>query len=212
MISSARVIPRHQMILFWVLLGIAILMAAILIRLRERAHDRMKAEADKMPLSAPDAAPGAPVNLLLANDATGSLDTQEMKLALPENATAKARVLLQKLLETYADPHSTHSIAATNGGAIAEVFLMPLPRTKNGTGGGLLAVVNLTGGFVTSHPSGIQPEMLTLLSMIGTLHANLPEITQVRFLVDGQPRDTLAGHADLTRVYLASDSGVEVHP
>jgi hypothetical protein len=25
-------------------------------------------------------------------------------------------------------------------------------------------------------------------------------------LVDGQPRDTLAGHADLTRVYLASDA------
>ena len=30
-----------------------------------------------------------------------------------------------------------------------------------------------------------------------------PKSAQVRFLVDGQQRDTLAGHADLTRVYLA---------
>jgi hypothetical protein len=42
--------------------------------------------------------------------------------------------------------------------------------------------------------------------MIGTLHANMPEIAQVRFLVDGAPRNTLAGHADLTRTYLASSA------
>ena len=29
---------------------------------------------------------------------------------------------------------------------------------------------------------------------------------QVRFLVDGQPRATLAGHADLTRTYLATEA------
>jgi hypothetical protein len=28
-------------------------------------------------------------------------------------------------------------------------------------------------------------------------------VRQVRFLVDGQPKETLAGHADLTRSYLA---------
>ena len=71
---------------------------------------------------------------------------------------------------------------------------------------GEMAVVNLSGSFAAAHPSGIETETLTLLSIIGTLHANLPDITQVRFLVDGQPRDTLAGHADLTRVYLATDS------
>ena len=73
-----------------------------------------------------------------------------------------------------------------------------------------MAVVNLSGAFVEAHPSGIEPETLTLLSIIGTLHANLPQITQIRFLVDGQPRDTLAGHADLNRVYLAADNAAEV--
>jgi hypothetical protein len=48
--------------------------------------------------------------------------------------------------------------------------------------------------------------MLTLLSICGTLHANLPRVAQVRFLVDGQPRSTLAGHMDLTRTYLTEDA------
>ncbi len=45
-----------------------------------------------------------------------------------------------------------------------------------------------------------------MLSICGTLHANLPRVTQIRFLVDGQPRSTLAGHADLTRTYLYTDA------
>jgi hypothetical protein len=68
-----------------------------------------------------------------------------------------------------------------------------------------LAVVNLTATFAANHPSGIETEMLTVQSICGTLHANLPRVTQVRFLVNGQQRATLAGHADLTRTYLASD-------
>jgi hypothetical protein len=71
--------------------------------------------------------------------------------------------------------------------------------------GPLLAVVNLTGKFAASHPSGIETEMLTVLSICGTLRANLPRVTQVRFLVDGQQRATLAGHVDLTRTYLTDD-------
>ncbi len=68
------------------------------------------------------------------------------------------------------------------------------------------AVVNLTSAFAGNHPSGIEPETLTLLSIIATLHENFPAVKQVRFLVDGQPRETLAGHADLTRTYLAGEN------
>ena len=68
------------------------------------------------------------------------------------------------------------------------------------------AVINLRSSFVNAHPSGVEVESLTLLSMIGTLHANLPQIEQIRFLVDGQPRETLAGHADLLRTYPSRDT------
>ena len=68
-----------------------------------------------------------------------------------------------------------------------------------------LAVVNLTPAFAANHPSGIETETLTLLSICATLHANLPRVAEVRFLVDGQPRATLAGHADLTSTYLTAE-------
>jgi hypothetical protein len=52
----------------------------------------------------------------------------------------------------------------------------------------------------------LETESLTVLSICATLNANLPSVTQVRFLVDGQPRATLAGHADLTRTYLTDEN------
>jgi hypothetical protein len=218
-------IPRYQKILFWTLLSVSIVMAIILIRLRERAHDRMVSAADKMPMSAPAATPVTVASLVVANDASSSLDSEDLKIALPEAPGARARLLLEKLLEGYTDPDSVHPIAlarsipngASSGELVEEVFLMPIDKARpkgnatvtaaaNIDAGSEMAVVNLSAAFVAAHPSGIEPELLTLLSIIGTLHANLPQISEVRFLVDGQPRETLAGHADLTRVYLATDS------
>jgi hypothetical protein len=39
----------------------------------------------------------------------------------------------------------------------------------------------------------------------------LPEVEEVRFLVDGQTRDTLAGHADLTRPYSVDEPSESIH-
>ena len=84
----------------------------------------------------------------------------------------------------------------------------PGPRTP----GGKLAVVNLRGSFADHHPSGIEAETLTIDSILGTLYANFPLIEQVRFLVDGQPRETLNGHADLMRTYDVIDTASRSAP
>jgi hypothetical protein len=208
-LEAAAMIPRVQRILFWVMLLSAVVMAVVLIRMRERAHDRLMMAADSLPLIAPSSAPTERITLLVANDMDGSLIPVERSFPMPKDVNARARVLIQKLLEEYAAPKSTHPIANASG--IDEVFLMPVSQQKNANSGpGQMAVVNLNAAFVQAQPSGIEPETLTLLSIIATLHANLPQITEVRFLVDGQQKDTLAGHADLTRVYLASDTGTAV--
>ena len=77
--------------------------------------------------------------------------------------------------------------------------------------GSQLAVVNLTKAFADAHPSGIETEDLTLRQMIATLHAIQPQVEEVRFLVDGQTRDTLNGHADLTRPYSVVDPSRLIH-
>ena len=206
-------IPRYQRVVFWVLLCVSALMAIFLIRLRERAQDRLDAAMDTAPLSAPADTQPVNVTLMLANDADGSTAASTRRLSLPGEPHARARFLLNQLLIEYAKPASVHPIATNPG--VDDVFLMPIAAATGGavpnasSGGspeGTLAVVNLSGGLVQVHPSGIEPETLTLLSMIATLNSNMPEITQVRFLVDGEPRETLAGHADLSRIYLASSS------
>jgi len=205
------VIPRYQTILFFVLLLASVVMSAVLWQLRERAHQRLLAGQDSAPTQAPDVAPAEQATLLVASDADNSLLTQVQSLPLPQDPGSRARVILGKLLDLYAAPDAAHPVP---GGAssIAQVFLLPVPNPDLDSGrnplpaGPQLAVVNLTGAFVATHPSGLETEALTVLSICGTLHANLPRVTQVRFLVDGQPRATLAGHADLTRTYLAAEA------
>ena len=210
-------IARHQTILFGVLLAASVAMGAVLWQLRERAHQRLLQGEDSAPTQAPEVAPAEQATLIVANDADSSLLSQVQTLPLPKDQGASARLVLGKLLDLYAAPDAAHPVP---GGAssIAQVFLLPAPNRDAGpatspspakpseASGPQLAVVNLTGSFASSHPSGIEAEILTIQSIVATLHANLPRVTQVRFLVDGQPRPTLAGHADLTRTYLATDA------
>jgi hypothetical protein len=209
-------IPRYQKIVFVVLLVVSIAMAVLLVRLRERAHDRLLKGEDLAPTSAPAVAPAEQATLLVANDVDGTLVAEAQSLPLPRDAEARARALLEKLVEIYARPGATHPVQGTPQ-AVLQVFLLPVPEqaeTKNKGGltgrgvnrtSGQLAVVNLAGAFADGHPSGILTETLTVESICGTLHANLPQVAEVRFLVDGQARATLAGHADLTRTYLATE-------
>ena len=199
-------IPRYQKILFGTLLAASLVMGVALWQLRERAHQRMIAGQDAAPTSAPEVAPAEDATLVVANDSDSSLLTQVHSLPLPGDAGARARAVLGKLLDLYAAPDAAHPVPG-GGSSVTQVFLLPAPDSGASPQTGLqLAVVNLTGSFATSHPSGIEAETLTVLSICGTLHANLPRVTEVRFLVDGQPRATLAGHADLTRTYLTADA------
>ncbi|MGB8538295.1 MAG: GerMN domain-containing protein [Acidobacteriaceae bacterium] len=203
-LEAATVISRGQRILFWTLLISSVLMAVVLLRMRERAMDRLLASAETMPLNPPADRPVQSVTMMMADDMDGSVQPANQNIALPVDANARAHVILQHLITNYARPNSKHPIAANKG--VNEIFFMTLPLEPNQVVPGTVAVIDLSTSFVDAHPSGIEPETLTLLSIIGTLHANFPQISQVRFLVDGQQRDTLAGHADLTRVYLASDA------
>lgn len=199
-------IPRYQKVLFIILLVAALGMGGELWHLRQRAHQRLLAGEDSAPTKAPEVAPDVQATLLIANDADGSLLVQERSLPLPADPGARARVILGKLLDVYAEPNAAHPVTGGAAG-IAQVFLLPVPGPKDQQHPGAeLAVVNLTGNFVASHPSGLETETLTVLSICGTLRANLPNVTEVRFLVDGQQRPNLAGHADLTRTYLTADA------
>jgi hypothetical protein len=225
-------IPRYQRIIFWTLNACILAMAIFLFYEHQSARDRLSSLADQTPIDAPYTSSQA-ITFDLANDSDGSITATERNIALPSESTARARALLEHLVAEYALPGSPHPLQS--GAAVADVFLLTLPLTGHAVDtsgpalsgataatipvrssdpnaiqpigpGGELAVINLHSSFVNAHPSGVEVESLTLLSMIGTLHANLPQIEQVRFLVDGQPHETLAGHADLLRTYPSRDT------
>jgi len=198
-------IPRYQKIVFVVLLVVSIVMAVVLVRLRQRAHERLLKGEDLTPTVAPAVAPEVQAMLMVANDTDDTMVAEAQSLPLPYDAEARARAVLEKLLEMYASSGATHPVPGVPR-AVLQVFLLPVPQeAKSRAGalaGGQLAVVDLAGAFADGHPSGILTETLTVESICGTLHANLPQVSEVRFLVDGKTRATLAGHADLTRTYL----------
>ncbi len=200
-------IPRHQTVLFVILLLASVIMGAVLWNQLRRAHERLLRGQDSAPTQAPLVAPAEQATLMVANDADNSVEPRILTLPLPQNPEARARAVLGKLLDLYAAPDAAHPVP---GGAnsIAQVFLVPIAEGsgKASPTSPQLAVVNLTGAFAAGHPSGLETETLTILSICATLNANLPRVTEVRFLVDGQTRAKLAGHADLTRTYLAAEA------
>lgn len=225
-------ISKHQRILFWCLVLCILAMGGWLWHVHQRERNRILSLADNTPIDAPYTDTEA-ITLDLANDSDGSITATSRQIALPTEQGARARALLDHLVAEYALPGSAHPLPS--GAAVDSIFIIPLPvvghaidqNAKNdatgensstvlvapsadavrpSTPGGTLAVINLRGTFVNAHPAGVEVETLTLLSMLGTLHANLPQIEQVRFLVDGQPRETLAGHADLLRMYPTRDT------
>lgn len=200
-------IARWHKVLFLVMLLACVVMAAFLIRLRNRAQDRLHTEAVAAPAEITEgpAATARSVTLYVPNDLDASMTSVERSVALPADDNAKARALLDNLIAAFHATGSTHPMSVASG--VNEVYFLPVPKAQ-GTASGTdrIAVVDLSGALVAAQPSGIEPETLTLLAFLATLHANMPSITQVRFLVDGQPRETLAGHADLTRTYLASEA------
>ena len=228
-------IPRYQRILFLVLLGASILMAAVLYNHHRHNYTLRDDASGDAPIEAPSYAAAEAITLDLANDSDGSITATQRSFALPAQPAVRARALLEHLLAEYTLKNSLHPIGG--GIAVEDVYLLDLPlggpakQTQQSgattkapvltstdaadpltTQTGQLAMVNLRSSWCDAHPSGITVETLTVQSVLGTLHANLPQITKVRFLVDGQPRSTLAGNVELDRTYDSVETSNVVTP
>ena len=107
--------------------------------------------------------------------------------------------MLRALLSHYLEKSSPHPLAP--GSDIRNVYLVD-PG---------LAVIDLNADFANGHRSGVLVEELTVASLAQTLSSNIQGITRVKFLVDGQERNTLAGHADLADTYSVSQVGEMVN-
>ena len=189
-------IPRYLVIMFAALAVIAIVLGSYALHLKRRVAREAQAAAEQaMTVGPPGIGPPEPVTLYVANDSDGTMLKTQVTVALPAERSERARAVLQALLAQYLKTPSTHPVGT--GSDVRQVYLM----------GEDTAIVDTNSSFADAHPSGVLAEELTVASVVMTLNANDNKIGKVKILVNGQERDTLAGHADLRRFYEASNIG-----
>lgn len=71
------------------------------------------------------------------------------------------------------------------------------------------AYVDFGADLISRHPGGSQAESATLFAVVNSLAYNFPEIKSVQILIEGEERETLAGHLDLGRRYYRDLSRVD---
>ncbi|HLQ50328.1 MAG TPA: GerMN domain-containing protein [Terriglobales bacterium] len=186
-------IPRHVLISFALLLAGIFVLGLYMLSLKHGAETATLNPGDSVVLAPPGSTTSEAVTLYVAYDDLGVLRKRTTTAALPGEPPARARAILRTLLHEYLQGSSPHPIGA--GSDVSDIYIVNQS----------LAVIDLNTAFADGHRSGVWEETLTVDSMIATLSANMPEVKQVKILVDGKERETLAGHADLITVY---DTGV----
>lgn len=180
-------IPRHVQIAVAMLLVAVFTLGFYVLALRREALKDTR--GSDRPLAPPVAGRSEKVVLFVAYDDDRVVRREESTAALPEERSARIREIVRVLLDRYAATPSPHPLAETAD--VKDVYLLDEGRV----------VLDLTADFAQQHRSGILVESLTVTSIIQTLAANVPEMKQVKFLVDGRERETLAGHVDLMAFY-----------
>jgi len=182
-------IPRNVQITL-ILLLVSILVTGIyILHFRRGTQDSLRSASESRPVAPPVKGKREPIELSIAYDDDAVFRSREVIGILPDDPSERARAILETLIAEYVARPSPHPLA--QGSSINSVFLV----------GQKLAVVDLNRAFVDEHRSGIMVEDFTLLSLIDTLAANFPNLEQVKLLVDGKERETLAGHADMKTIY-----------
>ncbi len=182
-------IPRHFVIAITVLLIAVLGLTGYAWHMRKTAASTPVASTDTRPLAPPVAGSTERVTLFVAHDNDGSLRAESAQIPLPSGRQQRAEELLRALLSLYLDKSSPHVLGP--GAEVRSVFLVD-PG---------VAVIDLNSAFADKHRSGILVEELTVASLIHTISANTPGVQKVKVLVDGNERETLAGHADLSSFY-----------
>jgi len=185
------VIPRSLIITVALMLAVVVAMGIYVRRMRRQASE-IRSAADLQPVAPPPSGPTETVTLYIADDAAGTLRAQSAQIPLPGGRQQRAEELLRALLRIYQQPGASHPLAP-----VADIRSIYLVAPG-------VAVIDLNTAFADQHRSGILDEQLTVNSLVETLAVNVPGVSRVRILVEGNARETLAGHADLTDFFDAS--------
>ena len=188
-------IPRQLTFATAILFAVAVGMSLYVWQLRRRETINPHPVATAQHVAPPVSGPMEKVTVWVAYDDPGDLRPRTVSIPLAGGRQERAQELMRALLDIYMDRNSPHPVAA--GSEIRDVYLVD-PG---------LVVIDVSQSFADGQTSGVLAEELTVASMIQTLSVNTPGLMRAKILVDGQERDTLAGHADVSGFYDVSQVG-----
>jgi spore germination protein GerM len=193
----------------WVLigLGVAVVIASIYFpMLKRRVKTAAKIpqpseEQARRELSTPaptnTSDPVVKARMFWASDEDESaLSAVTIELALSPDPVLRAKQVLNTLL---AGPVSSDLRTLPPDAALLAFYLLP-----DGTG-----IADFSEALATSTPSGIVSEQLAVDSIARTLEANVPQVKRIKILIHGQEVDTLAGHLDLTQLFIVNTKAAQ---
>ena len=183
-------IPRNLAITIVILLAALAAMGLYGLHLRRQALALLKTNAVTKPVAPPVSGPTEQVTMFLPDDDHGTMTQRAVTAALPSEPTLRAREVVHVLITEWQEKDSTHPVSSNAD--VKEVFLVDSGRT---------AVVDVNAAFADEHRSGVMVEELTMAALARTLGANISGVQQMKLLVEGRERETLAGHADLMDFY-----------
>jgi len=193
----------------WVLVGLAfaVLVAAIYFPvLRRRLKTTAKVsqpseeQARRELTQAVPQSPSDPVVktklFWISGEDESALAPIAIELALSKDPVLRAKQVLNTLL---AGPVDSDLRTLPPDAALLAFYLLP-----DGT-----AVADFSEALATSTPSGIQSEQMAVDSIARTLEANVPQVKRLKILIHGQELDTLAGHIDLTQIFVVDSKAAQ---
>jgi Sporulation and spore germination len=184
-------ISRQFLFATAVLLALAIGMGVYVRQLQQQQREssiRQRPVAEEH-VKPPESGPQENATIWIADDDPGVLRPQSVSIPLASGRQQRSEELLRALVSIYTQEGSPHHLQP--GAEVRSVYLVE-PN---------LAVIDLNPAFVAGQASGILAEELTIASMVQTLSTNVPGLSRVKILVDGNQHETLAGHADISGFY-----------
>ena len=115
----------------------------------------------------------------------GILQEERRRIRRSSSSSDLARALLEEL---FTGPREGGLPVIPPAARLHQVYIL-----KDGR-----AVLNYSHGLVENCPEGVEGEAALIYSIVNTLTRNISEIRGVRILIDGNERETLSGHLDLS--------------
>ncbi len=193
--------PRWRM---WLIAGLAVAVIAAAIyfpilrrrvklaaKLQQQSEEQARRELEQS-LAVNPGEPRVKVKLFwAANPEDGTLAPVTAELPLSNDPVLRSKEVLNTLL---AGPVDAELRTLPPDAVLLAFYLLP-----DGTG-----IADFSEALTTSTPSGIASEEMAVDSIARTLEANVPQVQRLKILIHGQQAETLAGHVDLTGIFVVN--------